>query len=151
MQHPISPRKPHMSSNPRKREASSPKDRETSRTTADATPAVATLIENMSAGATLEQQLSRAFARLGQPFDAVGVSLSWTGAERLVKRLNALGCYLEIQTHAGHCCCRVLHVLKGNAIAKQLASMRAPSLPEAIAKAALLSLVEMQPPSPTLR
>lgn len=100
----------------------------------------------MRAGATLEQHLSRAFARLGQPFDASGVSLSWTGAERLVKRLNALGCYLEIQTHASHCCCRVLHVLKGNAVAKQLASMQAPSLPEAVAKAALLSILEMQPP-----
>jgi hypothetical protein len=137
-----------MSSNPRKRGASSQKNDETSRTTADSTPALAGVIENMAAGATLEQQLTRAFSRLGQPFDASGVSLSWTGAERLVKRLNALGCYLEIQTHAGHCCCRILHVLKGNAVAKQLASMQAPSLPEAIAKAALLTLVEMLPPSP---
>jgi len=37
-------------------------------------------------------------------------------------------------------------MLKGNAIAKQLASMQAPSLPEAVAKAALLTLVEMEPP-----
>jgi hypothetical protein len=140
-----------MSSHPRNRGAIPPKDQETSRTTADSTPAVAGIIENMSAGAILEQHLSRAFARLGQPFDAAGVSLSWTGVERLVKRLNALGCYLEIQMHAGHCCCRVLHVLKGNAIAKQLATMQAPSLPEAVAKAALLTLVEMQPPSPTTR
>jgi hypothetical protein len=137
-----------MSSNAGKRGASSPKSADGSRTTADSTPALAGVIENMSAGATLETQLSRAFARLGQPFDAAGVSLSWIGAERLVKRLNALGCYLEIQTHAGHCFCRVLHVLKGNAVSKQLASMQAPSLPEAVAKAALLTLVEMQPPSP---
>lgn len=125
-----------------------PKNQDSSRTTADSTPALAGVIENMTAGATLEHQLSRAFDRLGEPFEATGVSLSWTGAERLVKRLNALGCYLEIQTHAGHCYCRILHVLKGNAIAKQLANMTAPSLPEAIAKAALLTLVEMQPPSP---
>lgn len=137
-----------MNRNSRKDSASSPKNEETSRTTADSTPALAGVIENMSAGANLEHQLSRAFGRLGQPFDAAGVSLSWTGAERLVKRLNALGCYLEIQTHDAHCCCRVLHLLKGNAIAKQLANMHAPSLPEAIAKAALLSLMEMQPPSP---
>jgi hypothetical protein len=135
-----------MNNNPRKRGTSSAKNDDTSRTTDDATPAVAGIIENMRAGAALEQHLSRAFARLGQPFDASGVSLSWTGAERLVKRLNALGCYLEIQTHASHCCCRVLHVLKGNAVAKQLASMQAPSLPEAVAKAALLSILEMQPP-----
>lgn len=137
-----------MSSNPRKRGTNSRKDEETSRTTADSTPALVGIIENMNAGAALEHQLSRAFSRLGQPFDAAGVSLSWTGAERLVKRLNALGCYLEIQTQASHCCCRILHVLKGNAIAKQLANMAAPSLPEAVAKAALLTLLEMQPPSP---
>jgi hypothetical protein len=41
--------------------------------------------------------------------------------------------------------------LKGNAVAKQLASMQAGSLPEAIAKAALLTLVEMQPPSPSMK
>ncbi|HTV57072.1 MAG TPA: hypothetical protein VMI06_19425 [Terriglobia bacterium] len=137
-----------MNSNPRKHGASSPKNEESSRTTADSTPALAGVIENMSAGEALEKQLSRAFSRLGQPFDAAGVSLSWLGAERLVTRLNELGCYLEIQTSAGQCYCRVLHVLKGNALAKQLASMQAPSLPEAVAKAALLTLVEMQPPPP---
>lgn len=136
-----------MSSKPGKRGASSPKDADSSRTTADSTPALAGVIENMRPGASLENQLSRAFDRLGHPFDAAGVSLSWTGAERLVERLNALGCYLEIQTHTGQCFCRVLHVLKGNAVAKQLATMQAPSLPEAVAKAALLTLVEMQPPS----
>ncbi len=140
-----------MSSKFGKQEFGSPKDADTSRTTADSTPALAGVIENLTAGATLERQLSRAFARLGEPFEAAGVSLSWTGAERLVKRLNALGCYLEIQTHSSHCYCRVLHVLKGNAVAKQLATMKAPSLPEAIAKAALLALVEMQPPSPRMK
>lgn len=140
-----------MNSNPRKREESSRKTETDPRTTADTTPALAGMIQNLSAGASLEQQLSRAFQRLGQPFDAAGVSLSWNGAERLVKRLLTLGCYLDIQTHAGQTLCRILHVLKGNAVAKQLASMQAPSLPEAIAKAALLSLTEMQPPSPTLR
>ncbi|MGH7172258.1 MAG: hypothetical protein ACRELG_18435 [Gemmataceae bacterium] len=140
-----------MNSNSRKRGASSRKSDEDSRTTADTTPALAGMIGGMNAGASLEQQLSRAFLRLGQPFEAAGVSLSWSGCERLVKRLTALGCYLEIQTHAGQTHCRILHVLKGNAIAKQLASMQAPSLPEAIAKAALLTLVEMQPPSPSPR
>jgi hypothetical protein len=140
-----------MNSNPRKRGSGSRKRDPEPRTTADATPALAGMIQSMSAGAILEQQLSRAFQRLGQPFDAAGVSLSWSGAERLVKRLLALGCYLELQTHTGHSHCRVLHVLKGNAIAKQLASMQAPSLPEAIAKAALLTLVEMQPPTPSLK
>jgi hypothetical protein len=140
-----------MNSNPRKRSGSSRKAEQDSRTTADTTPALAGMIQSLSAGASLERQLSQAFTRLGQPFEAAGVSISWSGAERLVKRLTALGCYLEIQAHADHANCRILHVLKGNAIAKQLASMHAPSLPEAIAKAALLTLVEMQPPSPSMR
>jgi hypothetical protein len=135
-----------MSGNPRKHEAGSRKDDQDSRSTADATPALAGMIQGMSAGATLEQQLGRAFARLGQPFDAAGVSQSWLGAERIIKRLTALGCYVEIQTHAGRSLCRVLRMLKGNALAKQLASMEAPSLPEAVAKASLLTLVEMEPP-----
>lgn len=136
-----------MNNNPRNRGLSARKKEDPSRTTADATPALAGIIENMNAGAALETQISRAFFRLGQPFEAAGVSLSWTGADRLVKRLTALGCYLEIQVHHNSSFCRVLHVLKGNAVAKQLASMRAPNLPEAIAKAALLALTEMQPPS----
>ncbi|HTU20366.1 MAG TPA: hypothetical protein VMG10_20045 [Gemmataceae bacterium] len=140
-----------MSSSSRKRGASFGKIEDDSRTTADTTPALAGMIQNMKAGASLERQLGQAFQRLGQPFEAAGVSVSWSGAERLVKRLTAQGCYLEIQTHAGHSHCRILHVLKGNAIAKQLASMQAPSLPEAIAKAALLALVEMQPPSPSIK
>lgn len=140
-----------MNGNPRKHGANLRKAEEDSRTTADTTPALAGMIQNMSAGASLERQLSQAFSRLGQPFETAGVSVSWSGAERLVKRLFALGCYLEMQTQAGYAHCRILHVLKGNAIAKQLASMQAPALPEAIAKAALLTLVEMQPPSPSIK
>lgn len=138
-----------MSNNPDANQARLRKGEEDSRITADATPALASTIESMTPGARLEQQLARAFARLGQPFDAAGVSLSWNGTERLVKRLTALGCYLEIQTHDGLSLCRVLRMLKGNAIAKQLASMQAATVPEAVAKAALLTLVEMEPPSST--
>jgi hypothetical protein len=105
------------------------------------------MIRDMNPGHTLEQQIGRAFTRLGQPFDPAGVSTSWSGAERLVQRLTALGCSLEIHVHERHCRCRVLHVLKGNALAKQLALMEAAALPEAVAKAALLSLVAMEPPS----
>ncbi|HEY7310528.1 MAG TPA: hypothetical protein VH643_14285 [Gemmataceae bacterium] len=118
-----------------------------SRTTADATPTVIGMIQSMKAGPKLEERLSRAFTLLGHPFTASGVSTSWSGAERLVRRLTTLGCYVEIQTHADHCLCKILRILKGNALSKQLASMDAPSLPEAIAKAALLTLVEMQPPT----
>jgi hypothetical protein len=136
-----------MNTNPRKRGGNSREADGPARTTADATPTLVGMIQRMNAGSTLEEQLSRAFTRLGHPFTASGVSTSWSGAERLVRRLTGLGCYLEIQAHADHCLCRVLRVLKGNALSKQLASMDAPSMPEAVAKAALLTLVEMEPPS----
>lgn len=135
-----------MNTNPRKRGAGS-RDDGSSRTTADATPSLVGMIQRMKAGPALEEQLNRAFSRMGQPFTASGVSTSWSGSERLVRHLIALGCYLEIQVHADRCHCRVLRILRGNALSKQLASIDAPALPEAIAKAALLTLFEMEPPT----
>jgi hypothetical protein len=136
-----------MSNNQKKGGSNSRKNSPSSRSTEHATPTLAGMIQSLSVGPALEKQLETAFARLGQPFDTNGVSTSWAGAERLAKQLAKLGCYLEMQTHSGRCFCRVLRALKGNAVAKQLASMEAPSLPEAVAKASLLSLVEMQPPT----
>lgn len=143
----MTPGNPGMNVNPRKRGVGAREGGGPSRTTADATPTLVGMIQHMNAGPSLEEQLSRAFSRLGQPFTASGVSTSWAGAERLVRRLTALGCYLEMQTYADRCLCRVLRILKGNALSKQLASMDAPALPEAVAKAALLTLLEMEPPS----
>jgi hypothetical protein len=105
------------------------------------------MVQAMSAGSALDEQIGRGFARLGQPITSAGLSTTWGGAQQLVERLNALGYYLELQTHADRCLCRVLRVLKGNAISKQLASTDASSLPEAVAKATLLTLLEMEPPS----
>lgn len=136
-----------MSSNPRRRGVGSREGRPTSRTTADATRTLTAMVQAMSAGSALDEQLGRAFTRLGQPITSGGLSTTWSGAQQLIERLNALGYYLELQTHAHRCLCRVLRVLKGNAISKQLASTDAPSLPEAVAKAALLTLLEMEPPS----
>jgi hypothetical protein len=101
----------------------------------------------MNAGPGLNEQVARAFDRVGQIIDAREVSTSWSGAQQLVQRLTDMGYYLELQTHANRCLCRVLRVLKGNAISKQLASTDASSLPEAVAKAALLALLETEPPS----
>src|SRR5262249_6130034 len=81
---------------------------------------------------------------LGQTFDPADVSTSWSGAERLVQRLTALGYVLDLQVHEHQCRCRILRILKGNALAKQLANMEAVALPAAVAKAALLTLV-MEP------
>jgi hypothetical protein len=81
----------------------------------------------------------------GLDVPAPGVSTTWEGARQLVERMNVLGCYVEAQLHADRCLCRMLRVLSGNVVSKQLASVEAPSLPEAVAKAALLACLEMQP------
>jgi hypothetical protein len=117
-----------------------------SRTTADATPTLVGMIKTTSPGIALDEQLGRAFTRMGQHLDSLGVSTTWVGAQRIIESLTALGYYVEVQMHANRCLCRVLRVLKGNAISKQLASTDARSLPEAVAKAALLTLLEVEPP-----
>jgi hypothetical protein len=128
-----------MSSNPRRRKPPSG-------TTADVTPKLAAAVLGMSAGASLDRHLGQSLERLGAPTPVEGLSTTWEGAGRLVARLTALGYYVEMQVHADRCLCRVLHVLKGNALAKQLASAAAPTVPEAVAKAALLTFLEAQPP-----
>jgi hypothetical protein len=90
--------------------------------------------------------LSDALERLGQSPGAVGLSTSWEGARALAVCLTAMGCYLETQIHADRTLCRVLRVLKGNAVAKQLASAEGSEFPEAVARAALLACLEMEPP-----
>jgi hypothetical protein len=101
----------------------------------------------MSAGSALDDHVTRAFARLGHQMYTPGISTTWVGAQQLVEALTTLGYFLELQAHSDRCLCRVLRVLKGNAISKQMASAEAPNLPEAVAKAALLTLLETEPPT----
>jgi hypothetical protein len=105
------------------------------------------MVEGMSAGPALDEQLGRAFARLGHKLYARGLSQTWVGSQQLIETLTRLGYYLEFQVHADHCQCRVLRVLKGNALAKRLATIDASTLPEAVAKASLLTLLGVEPPS----
>jgi hypothetical protein len=121
--------------------------RSTSQSTADATPTLASALRAIAAGPALDQQVQRAFASLGHRLNAGGLSTTWAGAQQLTTCLTALGCYLETQVHANRTLCRVLRVLPGNAVAKQLASAEAAQLPEAIARAAVLACLEMEPPS----
>jgi hypothetical protein len=104
------------------------------------------MVRGIKPGPGLDVQVGLAFTRMGETVSTEGSSTTWDGAQRLVECLTRLGCYLELQMHANRCLCRVLRVLKGNAISKQLASAEAPTLPEAVAKAALLTLLEMEPP-----
>ncbi|HZY83789.1 MAG TPA: hypothetical protein VFE78_03095 [Gemmataceae bacterium] len=120
-------------------------DRNPARTTADATLTLAAAVRALAAGPALDGRLTQALARLGQRLDAAGLSTTWEGAGRVVACVTKLGWYLETQVHAGDCLCRVAQVLRGNAVAKQLASAQAATLPEALAKAALLAALEAEP------
>jgi hypothetical protein len=137
---PAPSRRPAPGSDPPRSPPSSP-------TTADATPTLAAALRAIPAGPALDGMVAAALHRLGQPLPPAGLSTTWEGMGRLMAALTALGCYLETQAHADRCLCRVSRVLKGNAIAKQLASGEAPAAPEAVARAAILACLEMEPPA----
>jgi hypothetical protein len=125
----------------------SPRPTSTSRTTADATPALAAALRAVPAGPELDRLVARSLLQFGHSLPAAGLSTTWEGLGRLMQALTALGCYLETQTHADRCLCRVSRVLKGNAVAKPLASAEAPQPPEAVARATVLACLEMEPPA----
>jgi hypothetical protein len=114
-------------------------------TTADATPSLSNAIRKMTAGSALDEMVGRTVLGLARPESAHGISTSWNGMQRVVDRLTTLGCYVQMQVHADQCFCEVLRVLEGAAVAKQLAVADAPALPEAVAKAAVVACLEMQP------
>jgi hypothetical protein len=120
--------------------------RDPARTTANATLTLAAGVKAMAAGPALDGHLAQALLRLGRRLDAAGLSTTWAGAGRVADCVTALGWYLETQLHADSCLCRVAQVLRGNAVAKQLASAQAATLPEALAKAALLAALGAEPP-----
>ena len=115
------------------------------RNTGDATPSLSAAIRTLAGGHVLDELVGRTVFGWARPEKAHGISTSWDGMHQIVARLTALGCYVQLQIHADHCFCEVLRVLDGAAVAKQLAVAEAPQLPEAIAKAALVACLEMQP------
>jgi hypothetical protein len=114
-------------------------------TTADGPPVLARTVLALPAGDSLDDLVGRHVLALPQGESARGVSSSWDGAARVTARMTALGCYLELQVHRDQCLCRVRHVLQGNAVSRQLASATAGQLPEAVAKAALIACLGMEP------
>jgi hypothetical protein len=115
------------------------------RPTEDATPSLSTVICALAAGDDLDKMVAKMVLGLARPEREHGISTSWDGTRRIVERLTELGCYVQMQAHAGQCFCEVLRVLDGAAVAKQLAVADGPTLPEAVAKAAVLACLEMQP------
>jgi hypothetical protein len=104
-------------------------------------------IRAMRPGNVLDQLVVQCLERHGQQVAAKGLSTTWEGARQVAGRLTALGCYLEMQLHGDTCLCRVLRTLEGNAVAMLLGSAPAPKLPEAVAKAAIIACIGMQPPA----
>jgi hypothetical protein len=114
-------------------------------TTADATPTLSTAILAMSAGAALDELVGRSVLGLAQTCRPRGLSTTWEGARQVVARMTKLGCYVQVQIHADRSVCQVMRVLEGAAVAKQLAHADARETPEAVAKAAAIACLQMQP------
>src|SRR5438128_2297866 len=122
-----------------------PRDTPILRHTADATPSLSAAIRGLAAGPDLDKMVAETVFDLARPVKANGISASWDGIRKIVERLTALGCYVQMQVHADQCFCEVLRVLEGAAVAKQLAVVDGATLPEAVARAAVLACLEMQP------
>ncbi len=121
------------------------KDSPVMRITADATPSLSAAIRGLEAGPALDNMVAQVVFGLARPEKAKGISTSWDGSRKIVERLTALGCYVQMQVHANQCFCEVLRVLEGAAVAKQLAVVDGATLPEAVARAAAMACLEMQP------
>jgi hypothetical protein len=99
----------------------------------------------MSGGAALDELVGRSVLGLAQSGRPRGLSTTWEGARQIVARLTKLGCYVQLQIHADRSVCQVMRVLEGAAVAKQLSHAEAPGTPEAVAKAATIACLQMQP------
>jgi hypothetical protein len=115
------------------------------RTTGDATPSVSESVRRLPPGHQLDGIVASTVFGLEDPEVLHGISGSWRGIRRIVDRLTKLGCYVQMQVHADHAYCEVLRALEGAAVAKHLAAADGLTLPEAVAKAAVIACLEMQP------
>ena len=116
-------------------------------TTADATPTLNAAIMAMAPGASLDELVGRSVLAVSLPGKARGLSTTWDGLRQVVERLTSLGCQVHLQMHPGGCTCEVLRELDGATAVKQLAVVDAVLAPEAVAKAAALARLQMQPES----
>ncbi len=122
-----------------------PRETPVLRATSDATPSLSEGVRRLEAGEALDRMVASTVFGLGDPEALRGISGSWRGIRRIVDRMTKLGCYVQMQVHANRAYCEVLRVLDGAAVAKQLAVAEGTALPEAVAKAAVIACLEMQP------
>jgi hypothetical protein len=132
---------------PEPRRRGSGKQGNSAHTTADATPTLSAAIVAMPAGAALDELVGRSVLGLAQPGRPRDLSTSWDGARQVTARLAQLGCYVQLQIHGDRSICQVMRILEGAAVAKQLAHAEGAGAPEAIAKAAAIACLQMQPHS----
>jgi hypothetical protein len=114
-------------------------------TTADATPTLNAAIRALEAGPRLDDLVGRSVLAIPQVGRARGLSTTWDGTRQVVAHLTSLGCHVEMQAHAGGCTCKVARVAEGAEVPQQLALVEAGQVPEAVAKAAVIACLQMQP------
>ena len=102
-------------------------------------PNLLVAIRNMS-GDALDELVGR-FVLHTEPMRAVGASTTWDGAGRVAAALTALGYDLVTRLSAGKCLCRVSRAEGPNGATRELATAEGASLPEAVARAALLACI----------
>jgi hypothetical protein len=77
------------------------------------------------------------------PARARGVSTTWDGARHVAEAMTAQGCDVVTRLSRGQCLCRVSRQEGPKGAVRELATAEAVTLPEALARAALLACLEM--------
>ena len=104
-------------------------------------PNLLVAIRNMT-GAELDELVGR-FVLHTEPERARGACTTWEGARRLVEALTALGCEVVTRLGATRCLCRVSRTEGPSGAVRELATAEGATLPESLARAALLACLEM--------
>jgi hypothetical protein len=94
------------------------------------------------AGDELDDLVGR-FVLHTDPARARGASTTWEGAGHVAAALTALGCDLVTRIGAERSLCRVSRVEGPDRAVRELATAEGATLPEALARAALLACLEM--------
>jgi hypothetical protein len=130
---------------PEPRRRGSEKQVGSTHTTAHATPTLSAAILAMRAGSTLDDLVGRSVLGTAHMGRTRGLSTTWEGFRQIVAHVTKLGCFVQLQIHPDRSTCQVMRVLEGAAVAKQLAHAEAAETPEAVAKAAAIACLQMQP------
>jgi hypothetical protein len=115
-----------------------------SRTTADATPTLTAAVQAMKAGAQLDELVARTVLPNRAAGKSRTLSTTWDGAHQVISRLTEIQCHVQLHVHGGSTVCTVLRMPDKASKGEQLAVAECPTLPEAVAKAAVLACLQLQ-------